>query len=143
MDIISKRAGQIIATLNKSGFKAFIVGGSVRDFLLGRKASDYDILTDASIDQINTIFKSEKVKIVGQSFKTCLVNKIEICPARSKSRTGNFPENDLEMRDFTMNSMAYNLETKTIFDLFCGKKDLKKKSEGLKKILNKRLKEIL
>ena len=127
MDIINKKAGKIIATLSKNGFKAFVAGGSIRDFLLGRKALDYDILTDASIDQINTIFKSEKAKIVGQSFKICLVNKIEICPARANSNKGNFPEKDLEMRDFTINSMAYNPESKKIIDLFCGKNDLEKR----------------
>lgn len=141
MDIISKEAGQIITTLNKNGFKAFIVGGSVRDFLLGRKALDCDILTDASIDQITTIFKSEKVKIVGKSFKICLVNKIEVCPARSKSRTGNFPEKDLEMRDFTINSIAYDPGRKTIIDLFCGKKDLEKRVVRFTKDPHKRIEE--
>ena len=74
MDISNKKTEQIISILQKNGFKALIVGGSVRDFLLGQKALDFDILTDASFDQIATIFKSEKVKIVGQAFKICLVN---------------------------------------------------------------------
>ncbi len=130
MEISEKKVEYIISTLKDNGFKALIVGGSVRDFLLGRKSLDFDILTNASLNQITTIFKSEKVKIVGQSFKICLVNKIEISPARFKiaqNDDGVFPDNDLGMRDFTVNSMAYDIETKQIIDLFSSKDDLNKK----------------
>ncbi|MCK5098919.1 MAG: CCA tRNA nucleotidyltransferase, partial [Desulfobacteraceae bacterium] len=57
----------------------------------------------------------------------CLVNKIEICSARDNGGNVVFPDNDLEMRDFTINSMAYDLNSKTIIDLFSGKEDLKKR----------------
>ena len=127
MDRINIQAKKIISTLHENGFKAFLVGGSVRDFLMGIKSFDFDILTNALIDQITTIFKSEKVRIVGQSFKICLVNKIEICSARDNGGNVVFPDNDLEMRDFTINSMAYDLNSKTIIDLFSGKDDLEKK----------------
>ena len=144
MEISNKKAKQIISTLQKNGFKALIVGGSVRDFLLGQKALDFDILTDASLDQIATVFKSEKVKIVGQAFKVCLVNNIEVSPARFKNSINNednFPEDDLEMRDFTINSMAYDLENKTIIDLFFGKDDLTKKIVRFTKNPYKRIEE--
>ncbi len=130
MEISDKSVEYIISTLNDNGFKAFIVGGSVRDFLLGRKSLDFDILTNASLDQIVTIFNSEKVKVVGQVFKVCLVNNIEISPVRFKKNSNNdgvFPGNDLEMRDFTINSMAYDLEVKQVIDLFSSKDDLNKK----------------
>ncbi len=130
MEINNKNAKHVIITLNKYGFKALVVGGSVRDFLLGRKSLDFDILTDASVDQILTIFKSENVKVVGKSFKVCLVNKIEISSARFKTADNNegaFPDNDLEMRDFTINSMAYDLETNHVIDLFSSTDDLNKK----------------
>ncbi|MCK5312237.1 MAG: CCA tRNA nucleotidyltransferase [Desulfobacteraceae bacterium] len=127
MEITDKQAEKVISTLHKNGFKALVAGGSVRDFLQGIPSSDFDILTDASIDQVQKIFSSEKVRVVGQSFKICLVNKIEVCPARAQKGRDSFPGNDLEKRDFTINSMAYDPESKTIIDLFCGKEDLKKK----------------
>ena len=127
MDRINKQAEKIISTLHENGFKALIVGGSVRDFLMGIQSFDFDILTNASMDQITTIFKFEKARIVGQSFKICLVNKIEICSARDNGGNIVFPDNDLGMRDFTINSMAYDFKSKTIIDLFSGKEDLEKR----------------
>ena len=126
MEIINKQAEHIISTLHKNNFQALIAGGAVRDFLSGIPTLDFDILTDASIDQIQTVFKSEKVKTVGQSFKICLVNNVEVCSPRAKSNKDDFPRRDLEMRDFTINSMAYDVSNKAVIDLFFGKDDLKK-----------------
>jgi tRNA nucleotidyltransferase (CCA-adding enzyme) len=144
MDISNKKVKQILTTLKNNGFKAFIVGGSVRDFFLGKKALDFDVLTNATIDQIKAIFKSENVKVVGQTFKICLINKIEVSSARfikSKNNGALFPENDLEMRDFTINSIAYDLENKTIIDPFFGENDLAKKIVRFTKDPIKRIEE--
>jgi tRNA nucleotidyltransferase/poly(A) polymerase len=144
MDIKNKTVEQIISILQTNGFKALIVGGSVRDFLLDRRALDFDVLTDASLDQIVVIFKSQKVKIIGQAFKICLVNNVEVSPARFRipvNQIDNFPDNDLEMRDFTINSMAYDLENKEIIDLFSGKDDLDKKIVRFTKDPYKRIEE--
>ena len=94
MEITNKQAEQVILTLHKNGFKALIVGGAVRDFLQCVSSSDFDVLTDASIDQIHSTFLSEKVKVVGQSFKICLVNKVEVCPARAINSKDDFPGKD-------------------------------------------------
>jgi len=127
MEIKNKKVLYILETLCKNGFKALIAGGAVRDALQGVKSLDYDVLTDASFHEILRIFPFEKVKIVGQSFKICLVNNIEVCPSRAEAGKDLFPENDLSMRDFTINSMAYDPQTKTIIDLLNGKKDLENK----------------
>ncbi len=126
MDIKDKKAEYIISKLHDHGFRSFIVGGAVRDFLRNVNFSDYDILTEASIDQIIDVFRFEKVKIIGQSFRICLVNNIEISPSRSVCND-DFPAKDLEMRDFTINSMAYDPIKDNIIDLFGGKNDLDNK----------------
>jgi len=124
---LNKSVENILAALQKNGFRSLVAGGSVRDFLMGMKPSDYDILTDASIEQIRSVFKPKKVKVVGKTFEICLINNIEVAPARGKTNASFFPEQDLAMRDFTINSMAYEPGTDNIIDLFAGKKDLENK----------------
>ncbi len=141
MEIKNDQVVKIISTLNKNGHKALIVGGAVRDYLQGIQPSDFDILTNASIDQTAAIFKSEKVKIVGQKFKISLVNNVEVSSPRFKGGSTLFPKKDLEMRDFTINSMAYDSENKTIVDHFSSKKDLKNKIVRFTKSPDKRIKE--
>jgi tRNA nucleotidyltransferase (CCA-adding enzyme) len=141
MEINNKQVLKILSTLHRNGFKALIVGGAVRDSLQGLLFHDCDILTDAALDQINTIFINEKVKITGKSFQICLVNKIEICTARGKGNKTDFPEQDLGKRDFTINSMAFDPQNETIIDLFSGKEDLKNKIVRFTKDPCKRIEE--
>lgn len=114
----------IVDALKKRGFKAYIVGGAVRDIMLGRTPSDFDILTHASLKEIASIFSDQNVKIVGKTFPICMVNGIEISSGRTMFDSASFPESDLAKRDFTINAMACDPLTKRIIDPFNGRKDL-------------------
>ncbi|MBU0462505.1 MAG: CCA tRNA nucleotidyltransferase [Proteobacteria bacterium] len=114
----------IIDTLKKNGFQGYIAGGAVRDILLQKKPDDFDILTNASIKELTSLFKGQKVKTMGKTFPICTINGIEISSGRAKFHLSDFPESDLAQRDFTINSMAWDPISKKIIDPFNGKKDL-------------------
>lgn len=132
---------RIINKLEKAGYEAYIVGGSVRDLLLGRKPHDYDINTDALPEKIEEIFKEYRTLEVGRNFGTIVVvqdeGNIEVTTFRLDGEylDGRRPENvyfskklkdDLSRRDFTINAMAYN-ERIGVVDYFDGKGYLKHK----------------
>lgn len=129
----------IIKKLNEKGYTAYIVGGCVRDSLLGKEPKDWDLTTDAHPKMINAAF--DKTLEVGKRFGTIIVHlngkNYEITTFRrernySDSRRPDqvmFTENieeDLKRRDFTINAMAYNIKNGLI-DLFNGQEDLKNK----------------
>lgn len=114
----------ILDRFKKNGFQAYIVGGAVRDIMLQRTPDDFDILTQASIEEIQTLFSDQKVKTIGKAFPICIVNGVEISSGRTKFDISNFPESDLAKRDFTINAMAYDPLLKKIIDPFNGRKDL-------------------
>lgn len=114
----------ILTTLQQNGFKAYIVGGAVRDIMLNRNPADFDILTHASIKEIKSLFYGQNVKIIGKAFPICMVNGVEVSSGRAKFDVDSFPESDLAKRDFTINAMAYDPVTKKIMDPFNGRKDL-------------------
>lgn len=124
----------------KAGFKAYLVGGAVRDMLLGQKVSDFDLTTNATPEQVMSIFK--KVIPTGIEHGTVTVlfmgTPIEVTTFRieqgySDSRhpdkisfTDDITE-DLSRRDFTINAIAASLQDGKIVDPFDGQKDLKNK----------------
>lgn len=119
----------IVKQLAAEGFKAFFVGGAVRDkVMMGQdyNPSDFDILTNADLDQIAAIFQKsgEIVKTVGKAFAVCMVNGVEVASCRSDSDIDNFPECDLARRDITINSMAFDPLSETLIDPFGGQKDI-------------------
>ena len=114
----------ILDGFKKNGFQAYLVGGAVRDIMLQRTPDDFDILTNASIKEIQSLFLDQKVKTVGKTFPICIVNGVEISSGRAVFDMASFPESDLAKRDFTINAMAYNSITKKIIDPFNGRKDL-------------------
>jgi tRNA nucleotidyltransferase/poly(A) polymerase len=116
---------KILNLLLDNHCRAFIAGGAVRDMVAGIPPADFDIVTDASLETIQHTFSNQKVKIVGKSFHVCLVNGIEVASFRG-DRT-RFPLADLEQRDFTVNSMAWDPVTGRILDPFSGAQDLKRK----------------
>lgn len=128
----------ILEKLNEEGFDAYIVGGCVRDKLLGFEAHDYDITTSAKPDEIKKVFKDFKTILIGEEFGTVgvLINKIlyEVTTFRIDGKYLNYrkPENvtfsknlteDLKRRDFTINAMAMDFKGE-LYDPFGGKKDL-------------------
>ena len=154
---IDHDAEKVINRLHQFGHKAYLVGGCIRDFLLNRKPKDFDIVTSAHPNEVRNIFKNSR--IIGRRFKINHVffgrNKIiEVSTARSlpKSRIfvkkkenlylkhdntyGNFKE-DAARRDFTLNSLYFDLRNETIIDYTGGVNDIQKKivktigSEGI------------
>lgn len=129
----------IISKLLSSGYEAFVVGGAVRDFLLGDEPGDYDITTSALPTEVKEVFKNEKTVDTGIKHGTVSVilnhKAYEVTTYRidgeyldarhpeSVSFTRNL-EDDLSRRDFTVNAMAYN-EKRGLVDLFSGEYDLK------------------
>ncbi|KAI4445281.1 CCA-adding enzyme [Eubacterium plexicaudatum ASF492] len=131
----------IIQELEKCGHEVYMVGGCVRDSVLGRKPHDYDICTSATPDEILKAFPDEEIIPTGlqHGTVTILINKepFEVTTYRidgdySDNRrpdnvtfTKNLVE-DLRRRDFTINAMAYNPKTGLI-DPFNGMEDIKYK----------------
>lgn len=139
---IDKKAQKVISMLENKGYNAYIVGGCLRDILLGRKSQDIDITTDALPNEIIDVFKDiYKVIETGVKYGTVTViieaSPIEITTFRSEQDyiDGRRPQNisyekdikaDLSRRDFTLNAMAYN-DKDGLIDLFDGKEDLEDK----------------
>jgi len=139
---IPKNIRYIIEQLNNAGYEAYVVGGCVRDSLLGLRPKDWDLTTNATPDEIKTVFKDyELINNNGEKHGTVTVryNKenIEITTYRvdgeykdnrhpeSVSFTRNVKE-DLARRDFTINAIAYN-EKEGFVDPFDGIDDLNNK----------------
>lgn len=131
----------VLNMLDTSGFEAYVVGGCVRDTLLGITPSDWDVCTSALPNQIEAVFSSFKTIPTGikHGTVTIIINSyhVEITTFRID---GEYSDNrrpsevtftpslreDLSRRDFTVNAMAYNPSC-GIVDLFGGQQDLKKK----------------
>lgn len=121
---LNERVWFILNRLQKNDFQAYVVGGAVRDLMLQKTPDDFDILTSASTQQIQSLFQDQKVKIVGKTFPICMVNGIHVSSGRAAFDIATFPESDLARRDFTINAMAYDPLAKKMIDPFNGKKDL-------------------
>ena len=132
-----ERAKKILNKLNKKGFKSYIVGGAVRDYIIGLNPSDIDITTDATPEEVMNIFS--KVYPSGIKFGTVTVMVDDIGFEVTTFRTdgdyldgrrpevvefGKTIEEDLYRRDFTINAMAMDFSG-NIVDLFDGQDDLK------------------
>ena len=131
--------------LEKSGFEAYLIGGCVRDLLLGRTPKDWDFTTNADPDQIQAIFPDSfcnndygtvGVKIDSETDETLKV--VEVTPYRSESGYsdarrpdkvifGVSLDEDLARRDFTVNAIAYRVTSGEIIDLYNGMEDLRAK----------------
>ena len=131
---------EVLARLNKAGYESYLVGGFVRDKLMGRESSDIDIATKAHPNQIEEVFKDFKIIDIGKNFGTIRVigdgQEYEITTFRKdfsykdKRRPGQVIfadkiETDLERRDFTINAMA--LIDDNVIDPFGGQLDIKEK----------------
>ena len=135
----------IVQSLEKAGFEAYIVGGCVRDLLMALTPKDWDVTTNARPEKILEIFSDGKYENV---FGTVLVPVklangeteavVEVTTYRSEQGYSDrrHPdkvvfedslEKDLSRRDFTINAMALKADGMTLVDFFGGEKDLKKK----------------
>lgn len=122
--MIEEKIRSILKRLRDQGFKAYLVGGAVRDLLLQRKSNDIDILTNAGIPELESIFSDQKVRTVGKAFPLCIINGIEVSSGRAGSGTDGFLDSDLAKRDFTINAMAFDPVSNRIIDPFNGRKDI-------------------
>lgn len=125
----------ILKTYNEAGFKAFVVGGCVRDFLLGKTPSDYDICTDALPEDTIRLFDHTVPTGIQHGTITILSDEpVEVTTFRVEKEyiDHRHPsqvcfvrnlEDDLSRRDFTINAMAYHPDT-GIIDPFDGMRDL-------------------
>lgn len=140
--ILPAAINKAITLLTNAGYEAYLVGGCVRDFLLGREIHDYDITTSALPQETKEVFKDYKTIETGIKHGTITViidhQHLEITTYRHEEdyedhRHPNIVyftrslNEDLVRRDFTMNALAYSKET-DIVDLFEGIKDLKNKT---------------
>lgn len=134
----------VAETLEKAGFEAYIVGGCVRDLLLGKIPKDWDITTSAVPEQIQKLFEETfyennygTVGVVTQS-KEPTIKVVEVTPFRSEGEYTNarHPDQvtfgvslseDLKRRDFTVNALAYRPKTEKLVDEHNGAADLNKK----------------
>ncbi|HBO39395.1 MAG TPA: poly(A) polymerase, partial [Pasteurellaceae bacterium] len=146
--LISKNALSVVEKLNRQGHEAYIVGGCLRDILLGKRPKDFDVATDARPEQIQTIFQRQ-CRLVGRRFRLAHImfgrDIIEVATFRA-NHTDNENEHhakrnedgmllrdnvygdleqDAERRDFTVNALYYNPRDNTLHDHFNGLEDLK------------------
>ena len=150
---ISSAALRVLYGLKESGFAAFLVGGGVRDLLLGQRPKDFDIATNATPDQINKVFRN--CRLIGRRFVIAHVRFgpeiIEVTTFRGNDggsigigigSGGRFVETDgrilrdnvfgsveedAERRDFTVNAMYYNIDDFSVTDYAGGLEDLSAK----------------
>ena len=131
-------AADICRTLRSSGFKAYLVGGCVRDLVLGREPEDYDVATDAHPARVQELFPSSVD--VGARFGVILVAadgaQVEVATFRSdvgysdgrhpdRVEYSSLPEEDVRRRDFTINGLMLDVETRQILDFVGGQEDLR------------------
>jgi len=140
---INENALKVLYRLQKAGFQAYLVGGSVRDLLLRHAPKDFDIATDATPEQIKKTFRN--CRLIGRRFRLAHIlfgrEIIEVATFRAgnpKQKAnesgmvmrdnvyGNIEE-DAFRRDFTINALLYNIENFSILDYTGGMKDLEKK----------------
>ena len=128
----------VLDVLNEGGYGAWVVGGAVRDSMLGLHVNEYDICTDATPEEVIESF--EDTIPTGQRFGTITVKSgdklYEVTTLRTESDYGDGRRPDvvtwgkslmvdLSRRDFTINSMAYDCNREFLHDPFNGKSDLK------------------
>ncbi|WP_019141811.1 polynucleotide adenylyltransferase PcnB [Noviherbaspirillum massiliense] len=135
--LLSPNAVRVTQTLQEAGFKAFVVGGAVRDLLLGVKPKDFDVATNATPEQVKRLFR--RAFIIGRRFQIVHVmfgqEIIEVTTFRGASseaapkdehgrvlRDNTFGEQheDAARRDFTINAMYYNPADETVLDYHHG-----------------------
>jgi poly(A) polymerase len=133
-------ANSICETLRRNGYQALLVGGCVRDLLLGREPADYDVTTDATPEQVMVIFPEGIA--VGAQFGVILIPrdgmKVEVATFRSdvgysdgrhpdRVVYSKRPEEDVQRRDFTVNGLLMRHDSSEVLDYVGGQADLKAK----------------
>jgi poly(A) polymerase len=143
-EAISPAAAKVCAVLREAGFSAYVVGGAVRDLLLGIEPKDFDIATDARPEQIKPLFR--RALVIGRRFRLVHVmmgpETVEVSTFRAadpetaeKDEHGRVlrdnvfgtQEEDARRRDFSVNALYYDPATEEVVDFHRGLADLKKR----------------
>ena len=144
---ISENALKVLYRLDRAGYKAYLVGGGVRDILLGLEPKDFDIATDAHPDQIRELFRNSR--LIGRRFRLAHIRfgreVIEVATFRaghdgkedgaSIADTGRILrdnvygdiDDDVWRRDFTVNALYYNISDYTVADYVGGVEDIRER----------------
>ncbi|HEX5423413.1 MAG TPA: CCA tRNA nucleotidyltransferase [Candidatus Acidoferrales bacterium] len=124
--------------LRENGRQAYLVGGCVRDLLLGREPADYDVATDATPEEVQRLFPGSLA--VGAQFGVVVVTdhsaQVEVATFRSdigysdgrhpdRVEYSSRPEDDVRRRDFTINALLMDPETSEVLDFVGGREDLR------------------
>ncbi|MGV7207816.1 polynucleotide adenylyltransferase PcnB [Oxalobacteraceae bacterium A2-2] len=140
--LVSNNAVRVTSTLQEAGYEAFVVGGAVRDLLLGVKPKDFDIATNATPEQVKRLFR--RAFIIGKRFQIVHVmfgqDLLEVTTFRGTT-SGDAPKDehgrvlrdntfgtqaqDAERRDFTINAMYYNPANGQVLDYHGGIEDIR------------------
>lgn len=140
---ISENALKVLYRLNKLNYEAYLVGGCVRDLLLGREPKDFDVVTNASPEQVRKAFRN--CRLIGRRFRLAHVHFgreiIEVATFRAEAAANdaavsvhedgrllsdnNFGsiEEDVWRRDFTVNALYYNIVDFSVIDYTGGMQD--------------------
>ena len=139
--MVSSAAVRTVEGLQHAGFKAFVVGGGVRDLMLGLRPKDFDVATDATPEEVQRIFR--RARLIGRRFRIVHVmfgpETIEVSTFRALAhenqetdahgrvlRDNTFGEQheDASRRDFTINALYYDPLSDTVLDYHHGVKDI-------------------
>ena len=143
--LLSSNAIRVTSTLQEAGYEAFVVGGAVRDLLLGVKPKDFDIATNATPEQVRKLFR--RAFIIGKRFQIVHVmfgqDLLEVTTFRGTT-SANAPKDehgrvlrdntfgsqaeDAVRRDFTINAMYYNPANQQVLDYHGGIGDIRAKT---------------
>jgi poly(A) polymerase len=143
--LVSANSVRVTRTLQEAGYLAFIVGGAVRDLMLGVKPKDFDVATNATPEQIEKLFR--RARIIGRRFRLVHVmfgsDTVEVSTFRSnqpadtetdvhgrvvRDNVFGSQEDDATRRDFTVNALYYDPATQTVIDYHHGAEDIRSKT---------------
>lgn len=140
-DAAREFATEVVRQLRAAGYVALWAGGCVRDLLMGRWASDFDVATSATPEQVRDLFGKKRTLAVGQSFGVIIVlapqksgGQVEVATFRTEGGyhdgrrptqvVYSSPEEDAQRRDFTINGMFYDPIDQQVHDYVGGQTDL-------------------
>ncbi|MHB1950460.1 MAG: polynucleotide adenylyltransferase PcnB [Acidiferrobacteraceae bacterium] len=136
-EAISEHAHIVLRRLTEAGHNARLVGGGVRDLLLGREPKDFDVVTDALPEEIRRLFRN--ARLIGRRFRLAHIhfgrNIIEVATYRgtpvgdaggSDENVFGTEEEDAWRRDFTINALYYEVSQRRLYDYVGGIEDLKR-----------------